>query len=134
MATVKVNYLGGLRTECTHIKSGTIIQTDAPTDNKGKGEKFSPTDLVATAYVSCMLSLVGIYCEEHNIAYNEGTAEVDKIMASNPRRIEKLNITLDFTGNNWDEKTKVILMRVAENCPVAKSVHPDIEINIDYKF
>ena len=105
MPTSTVKYLGGLRTECTHLQSGTVIHTDAPTDNHGKGEKFSPTDLVATAYASCMVSLIGIYCNEHGLSYENGSATVTKIMAANPRRIGKLVIEMDLSNNGWDEAT-----------------------------
>ena len=106
METVKIEYLGGLRTECVHVKSGTKIMTDAPTDNKGKGEKFSPTDLVATAYGACMVSLIGIYCQDHDLKYTQGYVSVEKIMESNPRRIGQLNFIMDLKGNDWDEKTQ----------------------------
>ncbi len=134
METVRIEYLGSLRTECTHVKSGTKILTDAPTDNKGKGEFFSPTDLVATAYGACMVSLIGIYCQEHGLEYSKGTVSIEKIMESNPRRIGELKIVMDLTGNNWDEKTKKKIIHVAETCPVAKSVSPEILINLDIQF
>lgn len=132
MATSKVKYSGDLRTECTHLASGSVIFTDAPTDNKGKGEKFSPTDLVATAYASCMLTIIGIHCQENGINFSHGEAEVSKIMASSPRRISGITIEMDLRGNGWDEETIQRIIRVAEACPVAKSVHPDITIDIRY--
>ena len=134
METVKIEYLGDLRTECVHVKSGTKIMTDAPTDNKGKGEKFSPTDLVATAYGACMVSLIGIYCQDNNLKYTQGKISVEKIMESNPRRIGQLNFVMDLKGNDWDEKTQKIIIRVAETCPVAKSIDPNIIVNIDFQF
>lgn len=132
MATSTVKYLGGLRTECTHLQSGTVIHTDAPTDNHGKGEKFSPTDLVATAYASCMISIIGIYCNEHGYTYEHGEATVTKIMAASPRRIAKIVIDMDLSGNGWDEVTFEKIKRVAEACPVAKSVSADMEIEITF--
>lgn len=108
--------------------------TDAPVDNKGKGERFSPTDLVATAYGACIISLIGIYCHEHDLPFQHGKVSVEKIMESNPRRIGALYFKMDLTGNNWDEKTRKKIIRVAETCPVALSVHPDIHINIDFQF
>jgi putative redox protein len=132
MATSKVKYSGDLRTECTHLASGSVIFTDAPTDNKGKGEKFSPTDLVATAYASCMLTIIGIHCQENGINFSHGEAEVSKIMASSPRRISGITIEMDLRGNGWDEETIQRIIRVAEACPVAKSVHPEITIDIRY--
>lgn len=134
MATAIVEYLGGLRTKSTHVKSGTEIFTDAPVDNNGKGEAFSPTDLLATAYVSCMLTIVGIYCEKNAIAFDGALSEVSKIMGSGPRRIERLEIVLDFTANSWNEDTKKLIMIAAESCPVALSVSDDMEIDLQYKF
>lgn len=134
MATSRIEYLGGLRTKCTHLKSGTEILTDAPTDNHGKGEAFSPTDLVATAYISCMMTIVGIHCNENNIEMVGGTGEVNKIMASGPRRIERLEIELDFSMNNWSEDIKQRIIRVAEACPVAQSISEQMEIDTEYIF
>lgn len=132
MPTSTVKYLGGLRTECTHLQSGTVIHTDAPTDNHGKGEKFSPTDLVATAYASCMISIIGIYCNEHGHNYENGSATVTKIMAASPRRISKLVIDIDLRNNGWDEATIEKVKRAALACPVAKSVSEDIELEITF--
>lgn len=134
MATSKIEYLGGLRTKCTHLKSGTEILTDAPVDNHGKGEAFSPTDLVATAYISCMMTIVGIYCNTNNIEMVGGTGEVTKEMASGPRRIERLGIELDFSMNNWSEEIKEGVIQAAEACPVAKSVSEMMVIDIEYIF
>lgn len=134
MATSRIEYVGGLRTKCTHIKSGTEILTDAPTDNHGKGEAFSPTDLVATAYISCMMTIVGIHCNENNIEMVGGTGEVTKVMASGPRRIERVGIELDFSMNNWSEEIKKRIIKVAEACPVAKSVSEMMIVDIEYTF
>lgn len=134
MATARIEYLGGLRTKCTHLKSGTEILTDAPVDNHGKGESFSPTDLVATAYISCMMTIVGIYCNKNNIEMLGGTGEVTKSMASGPRRVEKLEIELDFSVNNWSEDLQAGIIAAAEACPVAKSVSEAMIVDIQYKF
>ena len=134
MATAVVEYLGDLRTKCTHLKSGVEVITDAPTDNNGKGESFSPTDLVATAYASCMLTIVGIFCNSEDIKFNHARAEVTKGMGSGPRRISSLKITIDFSGNDWDEKVQKRIIAAAEACPVAKSVHDDMEITTTYTF
>lgn len=134
MATATVKYLGGLRTECTHLGSGTVIQTDAPTDNNGKGEKFSPTDLVATAYASCLMTIMGIYCEQHGYPFTHAEASVTKIMASSPRRIGKIVIELDLRGNGWDAETAEKVIRAGKACPVAKSVDPEIEIELDIQL
>lgn len=134
MVTSRVEYLDGLRTKCTHVKSGTEIYTDAPVDNNGKGESFSPTDLVATAYASCMLTIVGIHCEKNNIELKGATADVTKEMGSGPRRISALTVEVDFSMNDWSEETQQKIQRVAEACPVAKSVHDDMEITFKYTF
>lgn len=119
--TSKVTYKGGLRTEATHIRSGNTIITDAPVDNKGKGEAFSPTDLVATALASCMLTIMGIKADEMNINIEGTSAEIEKIMASEPRRIAQVNILI-HTPIEADDKTKKILEKAALTCPVDKSV------------
>lgn len=134
MATAKIEYLGNLRTKCTHLKSGTEIITDAPTDNKGRGEAFSPTDLVATAYASCMITIIGIHCQENNIPFSNATATVEKNMESNPRRIGGINIDMDLSGNGWDQELQERISRIGEACPVAKSVHDGIVINFTYRF
>lgn len=134
MSTAKVEYLGELRTKCTHLKSGTEIFTDAPVDNHGKGEAFSPTDLVATAYASCMLSIIGIYCNEHGLNYTHGEAEVTKIMGTAPRRITEIVIEIDLSGNGWTAEEQEKVTRAAKACPVAKSVHEGITIVYDITF
>ena len=134
MATSKVEYLGGLRTKCTHLKSGTEIVTDAPVDNNGKGESFSPTDLLATAYASCMITIIGIFCRNNGIQFDSASAEVNKIMEADPRRIGKLEIFIDFSGNGWDEETQEKVVQTAESCPVAKSVDANMELEFNYQF
>ena len=119
--TSKVIYKGSLRTEATHLRSGNTIITDAPTDNKGKGEAFSPTDLVATALASCMLTIIGIKADEMNINIDGTTAEIEKIMGSGPRRIAQLIIVINIPIST-DQKTKNILEKVALACPVDKSL------------
>ena len=134
MATSKVEYLGNLSTKCTHIKSGVEIITDAPTDNNGKGASFSPTDLLATSYASCLITIVGIYCEEHEIDFTSCTAEVTKIMGSVPRRVAELQIDLDFSKNKWSETIQKRIKRAGEACPVAKSVKSEMKIEFVYHF
>ncbi len=134
MATSKVEYLGELRTKCTHLKSNTEIITDAPLDNHGKGEAFSPTDLLATSYASCMITIIGIYCNNHNIDFNACEATVEKKMLSHPRRVGGIDIILRFPDCTWDKDLKAKIIKAAENCPVAHSIHPDIEVNISYHF
>jgi len=131
--TSKVTYLGSLRTESKHLKSGDTILSDAPTDNNGKGQAFSPTDTVATGLASCMLTVMGIKAENLDLDISNSTAEVTKTMASNPRRISKIDIIMNISAK-VDEKTKSILERVANTCPVHNSLHPDIEKNIVYNW
>lgn len=132
MATSTVKYLGNLRTECTHLQSGTVIQTDAPVDNHGQGERFSPTDLVATAYASCMITIMGIYCNEREISFTYAKATVTKIMASSPRRIGKIVVQMDLSGNNWDTETAEQVIRAGKACPVARSVSEEMEIEFEF--
>ena len=119
--TSKVIYKGALRTEATHIRSGNTIITDAPTDNKGKGEAFSPTDLVATALASCILTIMGIKADGMNINIDGSSAELKKIMGAGPRRIAQVNIVINIPLSA-DEKTKKILEKAALTCPVDKSL------------
>lgn len=133
MATSEVNYIGHLRTSATHLASGTIIETDAPVDNHGKGERFSPTDLVATAYASCMLTIIGIFCQEHGYSFENGKAKVTKIMATEPRRIGEIVIDMDLRGNGWDELTFEKVIRAAKACPVAQSVHAGMTISLTFR-
>jgi len=119
--TSKVIYKGSLRTEAIHLPSGNTIITDAPIDNKGKGETFSPTDLVATALASCMLTIMGIKADEMNINIEGASAEIEKIMGSGPRRIAQLIIVINIPIST-DQKTKNILEKAALACPVDKSL------------
>ncbi len=132
--TSTVVYNGDLRTTNTHEKSGTVIYTDAPTDNQGKGESFSPTDLVATALANCMITIMGIKANSLEIDMTNTRAEVTKIMESNPRRISEIHVKLFFPENNWSEDVQQSLIRSALQCPVAKSIHPDIEQNVEFFF
>lgn len=135
MITSEVEYLGNLRTKCTHIQSGTEIITDAPVDNQGRGEAFSPTDLVSTAYASCMITIIGISCKESGTRFDYAIAKVEKIMESNPRRIGKIVIHLDFTGNNWSDEEAERAIRAGKACPVAKTLGENVEVDflIAYK-
>jgi uncharacterized OsmC-like protein len=131
--TSQVIYLGHLRTSATHIQSKSVIETDAPTDNQGKGARFSPTDLVATALSSCMLTIMGIAANTHNIDITNTQCNVEKIMETAPRRIGKINIEVHFPKNNtYSEKEKMILEKAALTCPVMESLHPDCIKNIQF--
>jgi uncharacterized OsmC-like protein len=133
MQTSKVKYLGELRTEAVHLGSGQIITTDAPKDNHGKGEAFSPTDIVSTALASCMISMMGIVALKEGITEIVGTlAEVTKVMVADPRRIGEIRITITFPKNNFSEKEKKMYEHAALTCPVAKSLHPDIKQEIRF--
>ena len=129
--TSTVIYLGALRTEATHLASSQKLTTDAPKDNQGKGEAFSPTDTVATALASCLLTIMGIKARDLNI-YLQGTkAEVHKIMGTTPRRITEIKIDIHFS-NSFDDKIKTVLERAARTCPVANSLHPDLKQNLSF--
>jgi uncharacterized OsmC-like protein len=132
--TSKITYLGNLRTECEHLASGSKLLTDAPLDNKGKGEFFSPTDLVATALGSCALTIMGIYCQEHDIIFNHADVQVTKIMASNPRRIETIVLEIDLSGNNWDDKTSIKVIQAGKTCPVAKTLGENVKVEWKIKW
>ena len=132
--TSKVIYLGDLRTECEHVKSGDKFITDAPTDNNGKGEAFSPTDTVATALASCMLTVMGIKAKQmEGVELKGSTAEVTKIMKAEPRRIARVEIKLNLEGVQT-EKEKKILEDTAKTCPVLNSLHPDMEKEIVFNW
>jgi uncharacterized OsmC-like protein len=125
MLTLKTRHLGGLRTEITHLQSGGTVTTDAPTDNNGKGEYISPTDMVAGALGSCMLTLMDMAAARMGIDMAGTTLGITKVMAADPRRIGEIAIDVHFPFSA-DEKTRTILERAAATCPVAKSLHPDL--------
>ncbi|MAP54913.1 OsmC family protein [Altibacter sp.] len=126
MSTAKVTYLGDLRTECKHLQSGNTFITDAPLDNNGKGEAFSPTDTIATGLANCMLTMMGIKARDLGINLKGTTAQVTKTMAADPRRIAKIEVTMQLP-EGIDNKSRTILERTANTCPVHYSLHPDIE-------
>ena len=131
--TSTVIYKGALRTEMQHVLSGSIIENDAPVDNHGKGERFSPTDMVATALGSCLLTTMGIKAESMNIDITGASVEITKIMKAEPRRIGGIKVYVSFPeGINADEHQREILERTGRTCPVERSLHPDMEL--DFKF
>ena len=132
--TATVTYESNLRTTCLHLQSGSPIETDAPTDNKGKGERFSPTDLIATGLGACMITTMGIKAETMDIALNGAKVEVTKVMVSDPRRIGKIVIAVTMPALNLDAHTKEILERVGRTCPVERSLHPDMELDISFTW
>lgn len=133
MITSKVEYLGELRTTAVHVKSNNQIITDAPIDNHGKGEAFSPTDLVATALAGCMVTIMGIKADALKIDLTGTRAEVTKIMGTNPRRITEIKVSISI-NQNIDNEIKTILEKTALTCPVAKSLHPDIKQTIEFYY
>ena len=134
MATSTVTYQGHLRTECVHLRSGNTFITDAPTDNNGKGEAFSPTDTVATALASCMLTIMGIRADKHGWNINGAMAQVTKHMGSGPRRIVRIEVEMTVPGSRLDASARELLEDAARNCPVAKSIHPDIDQVITFTY
>lgn len=123
MTQMKAKYLGELRVECEHLQSGTKIITDAPKDNCGKGEAFSPTDLCATALGACILTTMGIYASQHGIDLTGAETEIVKTMGTDPRRITEIDIVVHMPKREYTDKEKVVLERVAHTCPVHFSLH-----------
>lgn len=134
MKTSRITYLGGLRTRLTHERSGQNVITDAPPDNKGKGEAFSPTDLLATSLGACAITIIGIAANEHGFDIDGTTIDITKIMAANPRRVSEIIVEFHFPDNNYTEKTKKIIMKAANTCPVFQSLHPDLKKQYIFNF
>ena len=133
MNSFEIKYQGNLRTTATHLDSGSEISTDAPKDNHGLGETFSPTDMVCSALASCILTIMAIAVEKNGISIKGANAMVKKTMGINPRRISKIDIELTFT-KDYDERTKVILERAAHNCPVHHTLSDEVEKNINFIY
>ncbi len=129
--TATIVYKGMLRNTATHLQSGSIIETDAPTDNRGKGERFSPTDLVCVALATCIVTTIAMKADDMEVNIDNTSYNVTKYMQSDPRRIGKISVHINFTAI-VDDKTKTILERVGHNCPVAKSLHSDVDLDIVY--
>lgn len=135
MTKMRTAYLGGLRTEIEHIQSGNKVLTDAPLDNHGKGEFFSPTDLFSSSLGSCMLTIMGISAEGYNFSIEGTTLEIEKIMAADPRRVAEIHIDVNFPkNNNYTAQQKRILESAAKTCPVSNSLHPDIKKIINFNY
>ena len=133
--TSQIIYKGDLRTMATHIQSGSVIETDAPSDNQGKGERFSPTDLVAVALGTCMVTTMAIKARTLDIVLDDTRIEVTKIMKSEPRRIGKIVVHLFFPATlNLDDKQKDLLERTARTCPVERTLHPDVELDMQFNW
>ena len=135
MTKMRTQYLGNLRTEIEHIQSGNKIITDAPLDNNGKGEFFSPTDMFSSSLGSCMLTIIGIAANTHGFSIDGTTLEIEKIMAATPRRVAAIKIDVHFPKDaNYTDKQKRIIEAAAKTCPVANSLHPDVIKNINYIY
>ncbi|MDX9929497.1 MAG: OsmC family protein [Bacteroidales bacterium] len=134
METVRTRYLGDLRTEAVHVRSGNIVITDAPVDNKGRGEYFSPTDMVATALGSCIMTIMGIAADQYGFSIEGASCRITKIMAENPRRIGEVAIEYDFTMRDYTDKQKKILEYCVKTCPVAQTLHPSVNQNVRLVF
>ena len=131
--TATILYEGNLRCVSTHLQSNSIIETDAPTDNRGKGERFSPTDLLCTSLVTCMITTMAIKASDMGIELKGTKAEMKKHMLSEPRRIGMIDVTIYFDpALQLSEKDRIILERTAHHCPVGKSLHPDVKLNITF--
>ncbi len=127
MATLKAEYLGDLRCSLTHVDSNTTIITDAPTDNGGKGEGFSPTDLCASSVGACAVTIMGLYAQSHGIDIKGTKLDIIKVMAADPRRIAKVEVTFTMPANNFSDKDKKAIANAAKTCPVHKSLSVDVE-------
>ena len=132
MSKIKINYLGDLRTESFHLDSESIIVTDAPKDNQGLGRKFSPTDLVASALGSCLLTIMGIVSKRHKIDMNESYAYVKKTMSESPRKISAIDVDI-YLKEEISDKNKKILFNASKHCPVHNSLNKDIDIKINFR-
>jgi uncharacterized OsmC-like protein len=133
--TSQIIYEGNWRTKATHLQSGTAIETDAPTDNQGKGERFSPTDLVATALGNCMMTIMGIKARDLDINLKGTRIDVTKVMATEPRRIGEIKVLIRLPeGINADEKQRTVLERAAMTCPVFESLHPDMKKDVQFEW
>jgi putative redox protein len=134
METAATKYKGELRTEMTHVRSGSVITTDAPIDNKGKGEYFSPTDLVASALGSCIFTIMGIAAREHEFSIDGASCKITKIMTEKPRKIGEIKIDFDFTANEYTDKQRKILEYCVKSCPVALSLNESVFQNVKLIF
>ena len=132
--TIKTKYLGELRTESQHLKSQSLVITDAPTDNNGKGEAFSPTDLLATSLATCMITIMRIVANKNGLSIDGVSADITKIMSINPRKVAEIVIEFSFAQNNFDDAQKELLRQAAYSCPVALSLSADLKKTISFKF
>ena len=134
MDTSHITYLGNLRTSATHVRSGETIITDAPLDNKGRGEAFSPTDLLSTSLACCMMTLIGIAAEAKGIPLIGLKARMVKHMAADPRRVQRIELHFEMEGKNLDDRQRKVLEHAARTCPVAKSLRADLVQDVDFSY
>ena len=134
MATSKIVYIGDLRTKAAHLQSANEIITDAPVDNEGKGEAFSPTDLLATSLPCCMLTIMGISAKKHGFSIDGTEVTATKVMGTNPRRVVEIVVEFNFPKNNYTDREKAFIEAAAKECPVAKSLHPDLKQTLVYNY
>ncbi|HQV75977.1 MAG: OsmC family protein [Flavobacteriales bacterium] len=134
METASVTYLGELRTEALHTRSGDKVITDAPPDNQGRGEAFSPTDLLSTSLACCMMTLMGIAAREKDIPLNGLSAKVYKHMSAAPRKVERVEVHMTMDGEGLGARERTILETAARTCPVARSLHPDLLQDISFTY
>jgi uncharacterized OsmC-like protein len=133
--TASIIYQGSLRCQATHLQSGTVIESDAPTDNRGKGERFSPTDLLCVSLGTCIITTIAIKTADRGIDINDTKLEITKHMVSDPRRVGQIDVNVKFPDRLFlDDNDRAYVERIGNNCPVAKSVHPDIKLNIVYEW
>lgn len=132
--TAETTYIGGLRTTSIHLRSGQTVITDAPPDNNGRGEAFSPTDLMSTSLACCMMTIMGIVANRHNINIENTKADVTKIMGTEPRRVIEIVVALTIPGKDLNEKDKQLLQNAALTCPVAKSLHPELKQTVTFTW
>jgi uncharacterized OsmC-like protein len=132
--TTSIIYQGDLRCKATHLQSGTVVETDAPTDNRGKGEKFSPTDILCVSLATCIITTMALKARNMNIELKDTKIDVTKYMLKDPRRVAQIDVTIHFPQLQLDAKDKLILERTGNNCPVTKSLHPDLKTNIEYNW
>lgn len=134
MITSEITYLGNLRTQSKHIASSSSTLTDAPIDNHGKGEAFSPTDLMSNALGCCMLTIIGIAANTHQFNIDGTQVQITKIMQSNPRKVAEIKVSFKFPANDYSEKQKTIIENAARTCPVALSLHPDLKQTVEFNY
>ena len=131
--TATVVYQGDLRCECTHLQSGTVIETDAPTDNRGKGERFSPTDTLCVSLATCMITTMGIRAGDMKIDLSGTKIDVTKHMLNDPRRVGKIEVTLHLPAS-VEENDRILLQKIGDGCPVMRSLHPDVQVVAEYDW